>query len=375
MLDTGRLALTGIALSLFQQGLSLSAAREYREALKSFDLVLQIRPDCSEVWHERGLALENLGDYREAVVCYDRALQSSGSKKIAHEIWHSRGNALQYGLGNYEAALQSYDQALKLKPNHYLVWQNRGNALLYGLNHFQEAVANYDRVLNLVPDYYLAWRNRGNALLELGHHQAAIASYDQALSLEPNDQVSAYARSNAISQLGLLEKQPTTDPAWYGRGYNGPEDPDAQNGTCYAPDLQEWGETDGKDTLTPIGPIELELLSHTPILLIQDTKGQREVSLKQSLYSIGRDNRSDIYLHSHYASRHHATLIQLLQTGGGYTYRIVDGDLRGKRSTNGVLVNGVKQGIWDLQHQDEIVLGPDVKLIYLAPVDDKDTTN
>jgi tetratricopeptide (TPR) repeat protein len=44
--------------------------------------------------------------------------------------------SLQFELGNllvaakeYEAAIASYDQALKIKPDYHEAWYNRGNAL------------------------------------------------------------------------------------------------------------------------------------------------------------------------------------------------------------------------------------------------------
>ncbi|WP_448571116.1 FHA domain-containing protein [Trichothermofontia sp.] len=100
------------------------------------------------------------------------------------------------------------------------------------------------------------------------------------------------------------------------------------------------------------------------LLIVEDDKGRREFVLNASLYSIGRDPRCDIRLASQFVSRRHATLVQLPQEDGTFYYRVVDGNLKGKPSANGLLINGRKLQAHDLQNADEIVFGPQVRAIY-----------
>ena len=102
----------------------------------------------------------------------------------------------------------------------------------------------------------------------------------------------------------------------------------------------------------------------THLLIIEDDKGRREFNLDGPVYSIGRDPKCDIRLVSQFVSRRHATLVQLLNEDGSYYYRIVDGNLKGKPSANGLLINGRKFQAHDLQNNDEIVFGPQVRAIY-----------
>ncbi len=103
---------------------------------------------------------------------------------------------------------------------------------------------------------------------------------------------------------------------------------------------------------------------HNHMLIIEDDKGRREFNLDQPVYSIGRDPRCDIRLVSQFVSRRHATLVQLPKEDGSYYYRIVDGNLRGQASANGLLVNGRKLQSHDLFNSDEVVFGPQVRAIY-----------
>lgn len=100
------------------------------------------------------------------------------------------------------------------------------------------------------------------------------------------------------------------------------------------------------------------------ILIVEDSKGRREIVLDGSVYSIGRDPKCDIRLSSQFVSRHHATLVQLPKDDDTFYYRIVDGNLKGKPSANGMLINGRKLLAHDLMNEDEIVFGPQARAIY-----------
>jgi pSer/pThr/pTyr-binding forkhead associated (FHA) protein len=102
------------------------------------------------------------------------------------------------------------------------------------------------------------------------------------------------------------------------------------------------------------------------LLIIEDDQGRKEFTLERPAYSIGRDRASDIRLVSQFVSRRHATLIRLPrdQNSHAYYYRIVDGDAKGRVSSNGLLINGRKVPSHDLKNEDEIVFGPQVRAIY-----------
>ncbi len=101
----------------------------------------------------------------------------------------------------------------------------------------------------------------------------------------------------------------------------------------------------------------------TSILIVEDSQGRREISLDSSVYSIGRDPKCDIRLASQFVSRHHATIVQLPKDNKTL-YRIVDGNLKGKPSANGMLINGRKVQSHDLRNEDEIVFGPQARAIF-----------
>ncbi|HEY9796792.1 MAG TPA: FHA domain-containing protein [Leptolyngbyaceae cyanobacterium] len=100
------------------------------------------------------------------------------------------------------------------------------------------------------------------------------------------------------------------------------------------------------------------------LLIIEDDKGRKEFPLRGDVYSIGRDPKSDIRLFSQFVSRRHATLVRRLREDGSPYYRIVDGNLKGKPSANGLMINGRKLQAHDLEDEDEVVFGPQVSAKY-----------
>ena len=77
------------------------------------------------------------------------------------------------------------------------------------------------------------------------------------------------------------------------------------------------------------------------LLVIADPKSRRIVPLTENSYSIGRDPNSSILLYDRQVSRHHATLLRITDGQSEQPrYQIIDGNPQGRRSTNGIAVNG-----------------------------------
>ncbi len=139
-------------------------------------------------------------NYEAAITSYDQALKI---KPDFHEAWNNRGISLK-NLGQYEAAIASYDQALKIKSDFHEAWNNRGLSL-DNLGQYEAAIASYDQALQIKPDDHKTWHNRGHSVGNLGQYEAAIASYDQALQFKPDDYLAWYNRGNSLHDLGQYE--------------------------------------------------------------------------------------------------------------------------------------------------------------------------
>jgi tetratricopeptide (TPR) repeat protein len=355
MLDTGRIPLTGEALTWYRQGLASATSGELEKAVALYNQVIHVRPDFWEAWYERALVLEELGLYAEAIASYDRAAVLDPPSEAIIDIWFHRANALQYGLGESEAALQGYDYVLQLKPLHPQAWHHRGNLLLYEMAQPEQAIKSYDKSLQYQPEEAQTWRNRGNALIELARYTEALVSYDRALGINPHDQIALQGRQLAAQHCNLRDfNEVTTQTCWYG-----------QEGNSSVADA--LSQPQNLIRSPRLHAFEVPTTAAQPLMTIEDSSGHREIALYQKQYTIGRDPRNDICLRSQFASRFHAVLRRIELSDGSYSYRIQDGDAAGSPSTNGLQVNGRRETQKDLKSGDVVTFGPKTTMTFWLP--------
>jgi tetratricopeptide (TPR) repeat protein len=150
---------------------------------------------------KRGISLSSLGRQEEALASFEQALRLDPNHANAH---NNRGNVLLQ-LGRQEEALASFEQALRLDPNHAGTHNNRG-IVLRDLGRLKEALEAYEQALRLNPHHADAHHNRGIVLRDLGRLKEALASYEQALRLNPNNADVHNNRGSVLGELGRREE-------------------------------------------------------------------------------------------------------------------------------------------------------------------------
>ena len=147
-----------------------------------------------ETFFNQGDEQANLGDLEAALALWDQALAINPNFALA---WHYRGSALGT-IGQLEEAIASFDRVLALNSQDIEALNGKGQ-VLYNLQQWTEAIACWDQVLTLQPNYYQAWYNRGSALELMGRPSDAIENYQKALEIEPSFEL-AQNRIQALSQ-------------------------------------------------------------------------------------------------------------------------------------------------------------------------------
>jgi pSer/pThr/pTyr-binding forkhead associated (FHA) protein len=101
------------------------------------------------------------------------------------------------------------------------------------------------------------------------------------------------------------------------------------------------------------------------ILIIESPQYKGAVSLKSSPFSVGRNTSNSLVLYSKDISRYHATLLWLKSSDcNTYSFWVIDGNLEGQRSRNGIFVNGKRCLFHQLKQGDTITFGSTVKAWY-----------
>ncbi|BAZ39235.1 TPR repeat-containing protein [Calothrix sp. NIES-4101] len=166
----------------------------------------------------------NAGEEQDLLACEFQVLSSEVNE---HLVWCDHADNFT-DLGYYDAAINAYQQALKIKPNYQDAWLSLGAVLCDKLEQYEEALMCFDNALriNYLDDF--AWYNRGNVLEHLQRYEDALACYNIVLKFNPNDESAWYSHGWVSYELGnyenaiasfeqALKLKPDDDSAWYNK--------------------------------------------------------------------------------------------------------------------------------------------------------------
>ena len=183
------------------RGIVLNGLKLWEDALASFDLALEKKPDYVDAYINRGNVLQELNRHTEALLSYESAAKFKPDYAVAYL---NCGNAMQE-LMRPEEALANYNKAIAIKPNYAEAYSNRG-LILQELNLFEQALASYSCAIEIKPDFAEAYFNRANILQELDRMKEALADYNKAIEIKL-DFAEAYCNCGlALQKLNSYEE-------------------------------------------------------------------------------------------------------------------------------------------------------------------------
>jgi len=168
------------------------ADQAFAGALEAFSKVLSVAPNDTYAHINQGNALVSRGDLLVHRALDDRRMKSGQAYKAAYEA------AQQH----YAGAVAAYDEALRLAPNDTSAQTNKGTALTHHANllvwlarwvedrevyallseaaqeYYEAAVEAYDEVLRLAPDAIGVHYNEAEALLKWGLCMQSVVPYE-----------------------------------------------------------------------------------------------------------------------------------------------------------------------------------------------------
>jgi predicted TPR repeat methyltransferase len=178
------------ALAWNNRGNTLRRLGRLPDALDSYERALALQPDYPEAWCHRAIVLNDLGRHPDAAASAEQALAARPGYADALQ---ALGNALQ-ALERFDEAVDAYGRALtKAAPQQQAeIWCARGAALKKA-GRLPAALDSYEQALRLRPDYALAEHYRANALRALDRREDAIAAYRRAQGLGADPAAIAFA--------------------------------------------------------------------------------------------------------------------------------------------------------------------------------------
>jgi len=138
-------------------------------------LKIEVNPPAEITKNSQGIEGKNkINLSRDSVLAVNQP-----ADKNNHSHWVNYGNQL-WRMGLTEAAIQAFDEAIKIQPDFYPAWYLRGLALTEN-QQYPEALTSFDRVLKLEPKFLQVWAEKGKILAELGEYSKAVKSIEKGI--------------------------------------------------------------------------------------------------------------------------------------------------------------------------------------------------
>jgi S1-C subfamily serine protease len=123
----------------------------------------------SQRWYRNGLNSLWLGNYESALNSFENSVNQNPSRV---EAWIQVGFC-KVKQGNNAEAIKAYQQAIKLRPHSFEAFNKLGDAY-YFAGSYDEAITAYKEAVRLRPDLAEGYYNLGIAYLELSDVTSAI---------------------------------------------------------------------------------------------------------------------------------------------------------------------------------------------------------
>jgi tetratricopeptide (TPR) repeat protein len=197
----------------------------WKDSITLWDDVIDKFPDYYKAWNQRGMAkADEVGDYQAALLDYNEAIKLNPDFATTYI---NRGFAYMQ-LGNITAAMNDYNKAIEILPDYSMAYNNRGIAKANNSD-LDGAIADFTKAIEIDENHVSAYTNRGLARSSKQDWEGAMADFNTAIDIQPNYAAAynyrglAYSRERKLDLAfadfnTCLELMPNHAEALYNRG-------------------------------------------------------------------------------------------------------------------------------------------------------------
>jgi tetratricopeptide (TPR) repeat protein len=179
-----------------------TCARKGPLAIAACDNWIRQEPKNAVAFWDRGEIYRTIGDFDHAIEDFNQAIKLDPKYALAYQ----RRSRAYYGKHEYDRAMADIEKALKLDPQDWGTIMDRG--LVYeAKGDVGRAFADYDQAIRLAPNSAsVAYVNRGHLYAERGDYESAIADYNQAINISPNNSTAYNNRGASYESRGNYDR-------------------------------------------------------------------------------------------------------------------------------------------------------------------------
>lgn len=146
-----------------------------------WDHAIKTQPSA-RAYINRGMLYKEEKNYTAAIQCYDEAIKINVAD---HEAYADRGN-VYFELNKLDLAAADYKKARQIKPDYATANDNLG--ALFGLRRqYDSALVYFNNAVAANPRYANSYKNRALVYLELNRMEESARDFNNYLELIPND--------------------------------------------------------------------------------------------------------------------------------------------------------------------------------------------
>jgi tetratricopeptide (TPR) repeat protein len=206
------------ALALWCAALGLATRRQipvWHDTETLWNYTLAHNPTCGLCHYNLGVLLDELGNYEAAAEHLEAALRVDPTTESAMNL-----GTIRFIQGRGEEAATLYRRAIELDPSNDKAHHNLG-VLLTRMGKADEAIAEQREAIRLAPTYIPAHRGLGEALLTAGRLDEARAAYVEATRLVPGDPDA----ERGLARIAVRQEDGATAVAHYEQALRGTNTP------------------------------------------------------------------------------------------------------------------------------------------------------
>ncbi len=150
-------------------------------ALKKCSLAQEQHKDNADLLQLHGLICAKLGNMQAAIHAFSQAIKLVPD----NAIYHNNLSTAYKHIGQLDLASQHLHEAVRIAPNNAETYNNLG-ALQYSQGQITAAIPLFEKAIRLNPNNWEAHYNLANSLIKSELVMQAISHYQAVLRLDPN---------------------------------------------------------------------------------------------------------------------------------------------------------------------------------------------